>query len=196
MNKVDHNLSQVMNLALTAENNEKEKQHFDLPGYIEKGQSLGLDERLVITQETEESIRKIRNTSFYGAFGPDKIPPRHPTNDLEIIKRNIPTDMSPAGRELFTYLQDCELSYQSANKNRKGFLHKKAKTTSFPTVKKELNYLANLPDSALDHFFEEFINGFLRVKTLEEELEDEKVLENKIKETEINNYINYIRGFI
>ena len=184
MNKVDHNLSQLINLALTADNNKEKNnsgivydleitptKHFDLPEYIEKSQSLGLDSRLVLTSEP-------------------------PTNDLEIIKRNIPTDLSPAGRELFTCLQDCELNYQLSNKNRKGFLHRKARTTLFPTVKKELIYLTNLPSSALDHFFEEFINGFLRVKTLEEELEDEKVLENKIKKTEVNNYINYIRGFI
>ena len=160
MNKVDHDLSQAMYLALTAENNEKEKQYFDLPGYIEKGQSLSLDSRLALTPETEESIRKIRNNSFYGAFGPDKILPHPPTNDLEVIKSNIPSNMTEDERMLFTCLQEVELQYMLKNKNRKGLLKKKANSLVSKNLKTLLHRIANLPDYKLDEFFKIFIEGF------------------------------------
>ena len=171
MNRIDHNLSQLMNLALTADNNK------------EKNNST-------VICNSEIIPKKIQNSSMYGELS-------HPpiiNNKLEIIKRNIPTDMSPAGRELFTCLQDCELSYQLSNKNRKGFLHRKARTTIYSTVRKQLCDIANLPDSALDLFFKKFTNGYLKVKTLKEELEDKKTLENQSKKIAIDTYIDYIKN--
>ena len=113
MKKVDHDLSLLMNLALTADDN-KEKNN----------SSVICD------------------------------------NDLEIIKSNIPSNMTEDERMLFTCLQEVELQYMLKNKNRKGLLKKKANSLVSKNLKTLLHRIANLPDYKLDEFFKIFIEGF------------------------------------
>ena len=113
MKKVDHDLSLLMNLALTADDN-KEKNN----------SSVICD------------------------------------NDLEIIKSNIPSNMTEDERMLFTCLQEVELHHMLKNKNRKGLLKKKANSLSSKNLKTLLHRIANLPDYKLDEFFKIFIEGF------------------------------------